>query len=577
MKQLVSTICLSVLLAFSISCSKDSDDPIVIDPDPVHEYSIDKQEFNAPEEGGDFTAKIKSNIQWTASSKDSWITLKTQGAKGDAELVFTVGLNDIDEERTGEIIVGFSDAKDEKKIKVTQAASSQVPEPRGPNLYVKATADESNNGLTWETATSLSKALKMMRDGDNIHIAAGTHIPTNKITGGDKERDYTFEINKNVTLIGGYPANATDGAVADKNNETILSGTDKFYHTVTVTAPVKSGEKITLKNLSIKHGKAGVEADGQVEVGGYMFNRNFGGGLSIGISAVDVIDCKISDNESEGFIAGVYVHSGAIAKLINTEIVNNSTTTLGGNCGGVHNAATTYLIGCNISDNSSTGTTAALYNYDNVAKNPTYMYIYNSTIARNTNRVDGGMETAFGAGLYARENSYTQIVNSTFYANECLGTGSTIAMYGVAGREAVVDVVSSTFYNNIGGGFITRNSNCKLNIYNSITTNNSRLNNFASNSATLSYTIEEDKVLDEAGNAIDGETFDYNTMISSMGANGTCMITASSPAATHGMSVSLLQNLAKTFNPVIDNDIITKDQINQSRSGKKAMGAVLPN
>ena len=65
-------------------------------------------------------------------------------------------------------------------------------------------------------------------------------------------------------------------------------------------------------------------------------------------------------------------------------------------------------------------------------------------------------------------------------------------------------------------------------------------------------------------------------MISNLAANGTCMITGSSPAATMGMDAILLQDLAIKFDPAIANNIITKDQLDKSRNSKFVMGAVIP-
>ena len=574
MKQLVSTICLSILLVFSISCSKDEPvEPII----PV--FSLDKQEIIVPKDGGSFTVKVTSNIQWSATSADQWVTLQSEGAAGTADLKFTVSKNDKDEKRTGEITVSFKD-EGTKKIKVIQDAT---PAEKGPDLYVKATGKDSDNGFSWKTATTLSNALKIMEAGDNIHIAAGTYIPTKKITGGDKDRDFTFEINKNVTLIGGYPADAAVGAVADKSNKTILSGDEKFYHTVTITAPVIAGKKVTIKNLSITKGLAGVTADGILEINEGKFDRSFGGGFSIGVSLVDVIDCTISENKSERFAAGVYVHSNAIVNFKNTDIINNKTINEGGNCGGLHNAATSYLTDCNILDNSATGVAGGIYNY-HPDKEPVSLYLYNCTVARNTNRGSNAHGVA-GGGMYARENSYTRIVNSTFFRNVAYNGGA-ILIYGAAGKTSTADIINSTFYDNSAeerAGGIMNQANTFLNIHNSILTGNTARvdDNFITQSPAttkFSYVVIGDLVLNSTGGDT-GKTFTPN-MISALADNGgrtkTCMITASSPAATLGMTSALLQTLGSGFTPPIAADIITKDQAGVSRSGKTAMGAVVP-
>lgn len=445
------------------------------------------------------------------------------------------------------------------------------------DIYVKSSGVEGNDGSSWATATTLPKALEIMEDGNEIHIAAGTYVPTKMLTGGSQEGDKTFEINKNVTITGGYPADASDGAVASKGNKTILSGDKKFYHTVTITAPVEGEEKVTLNYLSIKDGVAAAADAGHVEVNGVKFNRSFGGGLSIGKAVVDVVDCVISDNESKQHVGGAYVHNDAIARFIDTDIINNKATT---NCGGILNAATTHLIGCDILDNTSGGVCGGIYNFDkeNGGAIGPKLYIYNTFVARNK----AAASWSGGGGLYAREGSHTEVVNSTFYNNEAQHGGA-IRVYTASGlNPSSVDIISSTFYKNNGvgnGGGIETQPGTTVKLYNSIVSGNTSPNGadvlFAENSATLSYMVIGNKVMDKDGNEVTDKTFDHTTMIEDTPVNGTFRVTESSPAATLGMDANLLQSLASTFTPVIDNEIITKDQLGNSRMDKFVIGAVV--
>ena len=97
------------------------------------------------------------------------------------------------------------------------------------SYYVKTTGVVTNTGLSWEQAIPLSKALSTAVSKDTIHIAAGTYKPVATITGGSSSdiKDRTFEIAKNIALIGGYPANATTGAVA--NSELYLTVFDGHF------------------------------------------------------------------------------------------------------------------------------------------------------------------------------------------------------------------------------------------------------------------------------------------------------------------------------------------------------------
>jgi len=88
-----------------------------------------------------------------------------------------------------------------------------TPETNATNYYVKVSGTETNDGLSWSRPITLDKALLLCKDGDSIHIAEGKYIPTREVITADvvTERDRTFEISKNVALIGGYSANASDG------------------------------------------------------------------------------------------------------------------------------------------------------------------------------------------------------------------------------------------------------------------------------------------------------------------------------------------------------------------------------
>src|SRR5690606_27961554 len=126
--------------------------------------------------------------------------------------------------------------------------------------YVKVWGSAVNSVLTWSEATSHEKAFDEVILGDVIHIAAVTYMPTKTITGGSASNlgDVTFEIHSNIHIIGGYPADAGEGATSDPaTNETILSGntpTGKAFHTVAITAPVVANQKVILEGLSIKYG-----------------------------------------------------------------------------------------------------------------------------------------------------------------------------------------------------------------------------------------------------------------------------------------------------------------------------------
>lgn len=581
----ISFILIGFLFYNLTSCS-ESEDIGSFTPD-TPEYSFDKGTVNVSKDGGDFVINVTSNLPWRAKSDADWISFKTESGIGNGSFEFSTARNRTINERRAEIVVWVT-SDDKKTITVIQApseASDLVT-----HYYVKVNGSADNDGLSWSTPMTLEKAMDEMIDGDYLHIAAGTYTPTQILSGGTPSNtgDITFEIHSNVNIVGGYPANATDGATADPAaNLTVLSGlhsSGQSFHTVAVSASQVAGKKIVMKGLTITNGKAAASGTGNVTINGVPFYRFYGGGLIIGKSNVELIDCEISNNESGLHAGGVYIAGGGNVNFENCVIKQNIATTNSSNCGGVFiDGSTAYFNNCSIISNACTGVGAGIYAFN--ANNPTYTYIYNSTIANNNNDGNNNNQTRRGGGFYGREYSETVIVNSTFYGNTG-GHGAGISMYGASGKTAKMDIISSTIaknnaFNN-GGGIEVANTFATVNVYNSIVSGNTALSgNDIFNTAKLYNSILTTKVYDTAGNELSGPTFDYATMLGALANNGgkteTCLPLGgvANPATTNGMSVSELENLAANHNPVISASIVNKDQTGKARSGKTVIGAVI--
>lgn len=86
---------------------------------------------------------------------------------------------------------------------MTQAAASASD--LATHYYVKTDGSADKDGLTWETATTLANAIDQAMNGDVIHVAAGSYVPSVPLTGMKTALDNTFEIHSNFSMIGGYP------------------------------------------------------------------------------------------------------------------------------------------------------------------------------------------------------------------------------------------------------------------------------------------------------------------------------------------------------------------------------------
>lgn len=104
------------------------------------------------------------------------------------------------------------------------------PDPTVKEYYVRV--DGEGNGSGWDKSLAMNGEdfatyLPLVPDGTTFHVAAGTYKPKYDFNLLIPSSTYSlsYAVNSNVTIVGGYPANATDGAVSDpKKYHTIFDG-----------------------------------------------------------------------------------------------------------------------------------------------------------------------------------------------------------------------------------------------------------------------------------------------------------------------------------------------------------------
>lgn len=447
------------------------------------------------------------------------------------------------------------------------------------SYYVKPASSGLANGSSWINATTLSGALSTSVSGDVIHIAAGTYVPTVKITNGTDDLDMTFEIKNNIKLIGGYPANPSVNDNPSASNKSILSGEIvagyKAYHVVAITAPVEDGKKVILEGLTIKNGQAFGTAT-YVTINTIKYYRNQGGALTVAKSIVELNACNVSDNSSLGHTPGIYMFSDANVSINNSLLQNNIGS---GNAGAIWNEASTlYVNNSSILANKIVGVGAGMQLITS-SKN----YIYNTTIANNIVGMNGETSRS-GAGVYVRNGSVATFVNCTIYGNEGSGLGGGLCTHGTGGTT--INLINTTISKNKasnGGGGVYNNADCSINAYNSIVAHNlGKLNaDFEIGGVAIlkKHSIVGDTVYDNSGSKIVGKSFDFSTQLDTLANNGgtthTCkllMAAEVNPAKTLGMTTSALGALGATFIPAIPTNVITHDQLGNLRA-ENFMGA----
>lgn len=96
------------------------------------------------------------------------------------------------------------------------------------DYYVKT--DGTGSGTSWEDAMSgerFSQVLPTAEDGSTFFIAEGVYSPTTSdgVNNTDNPNKFQYIVNSDVSIIGGFPANAKEDATSDPNlYKTIFSG-----------------------------------------------------------------------------------------------------------------------------------------------------------------------------------------------------------------------------------------------------------------------------------------------------------------------------------------------------------------
>ncbi|MEZ4969630.1 MAG: right-handed parallel beta-helix repeat-containing protein [Flavobacteriaceae bacterium] len=549
--------CLLGLLAIFNLFSCETEDSMV-----SPKLIIANQTIAASNGSTQYTIDVLTNSTWEAQANVDWISLEeTAGEKGRFHFLFSVSEND-DDERNGVITIMLK-GYDPKEIIVNQEAGNRD------DIYVRPGG--TGDGFGWDRATNLENAFNIAASGNTIHIAEGTYLPTKIVTGGDPgdTGDLTFEISKNIALIGGYPSNATKGVAPDPSKHpTILSGNDTSYHVVVVSALKEDDRKVTLKGLTISNGKAS-SISSNIEIRGVKFQRNYAGGLIVGDAVLDIHNTKITNNMSEKYAAGLYAFQSAVVTMEGSEVSHNSATS---NVGGMWiRESKAYISNSKILENSG-GTGAGVHAYPDAE-----IYMNNTVISGNQGR-------SFGAGFYARQFSKGVLVNCLINNNFTQTTtgGGGVMLY----NNSNVTIINSTITNNTvsdgpGGGVFRRLGDNVLNVYNSIISGNHQINDgpdvdtYETGVAAplIKYSISGAAVMDGNGDILSGETFNPITMLNQVEELVILPVGDNNPALNLGATSEELIGFGTGQDPQIIESIITTDYFYNSRTGLNIMGA----
>lgn len=588
MNNIFKTICLVLTGAALASCTldfpKESDYPFLsgnTGQTPEITFSGQK-DIAVGKTGGEFKGSFKSNLPWVAESLVDWIEITSDkrgmGGNGETELTFNVTRNTTLKSRTGQIRVSItSDA--EACIKVVQEPS--LPEDLGNEWFIKPGA--TGKGSSWEDATDLGEALNACATADKLYLAAGTYTPT-QYAGGSSDADKTFLLTQNVRIYGGYPANPKAGDAADPAvNKTILSGNESSTrHVFIIAAPKDDDYSIQINGITVRGGCNTSTKAGSNKLNGEYFFTGYGAGVYVLGSKVKFTNCFIKDNKSVKFACGMFSTNNSYVEMEHCEITDNMVEN--GNAAGIHNAGTMILRNCGIRRNGCTTNSlvGGFYNYDTDKKlNTAKAYLYSCEFENNSASTNWKRVSNF----YGRENSFSVIVNTTFYGTDA--GNAPIAIFGKGVTDTEAYIISCTVAGNkssspdVCSGIAQIES--KVKVYNSIVSGNkggrdgiwaikSTMNELIDQrTETVSYSINAEKVFGD-DDVMSGLLFDPEKMLGKASNGVVPLIGAGNPALTNGMTADQLKSIKSGREPEIDETEVVKDQKGNTRTGK-VMGA----
>lgn len=588
MNNIFKTICLVLTGAALASCTldfpKESDYPFLsgnTGQTPEITFSGEK-DIKVGKMGGKFKGSFKSNLPWVAESLVDWIEITSDkrgmGGNGETELTFNVTRNTTLRSRTGQIRVSItSDA--EACIKVVQEPS--LPEDLGNEWYIKPGA--TGKGSSWEDAIDLGEALKACATADKLYLAAGTYTPT-QYAGGSSDADKTFLLTQNVRIYGGYPANPKAGDVADPAaNKTILSGNESSTrHVFVIAAPKDDDYSIQINGITVRGGKNNDTKAGSNKLNGEYFYTGYGAGVYVLGSKVKFTDCFIKDNKSVKFACGMFSTNNSYVEMEHCEITDNMVES--GNASGIHNAGTMILRNCGIRRNACTTSSlvGGFYNFDPDKKlNTAKAYLYSCEFENNS----GSTNMKRVSNFYGRENSFSVIVNTTFYGSDA--GNAPVAIYGKGVTDTEAYIISCTVAGNkssspdVCAGIAQADS--KVKVYNSIVSGNtgghdgiwstesSLVTVLNQRSEVTSYSINAEKVFGDV-DVVSGLLFDPKNMLGKASNGVIPLVGEGNPALTNGMTADQLKSIKSGREPEIDETEVVKDQKGNLRTGK-VMGA----
>ncbi len=278
--------------------------------------------------------------------------------------------------------------------------------------YVDIDATGNNDGTSWTNAyNNIQDALDAVAEDGEIWVAEGTYLPTNSPNGSANTRNFSFHLDKNLKIYGGFTGTETNLSERTSGHPTILSGdlgtvndtTDNAYH-VLITANLDTSTIIDGFTIT------GAFADGNnITYSGNTYFGFFGGGMYNISSSPTIQNITFSNNTVVKGGGAIYNRGSSSPILNNVTITNNTAFSFADVWGG--------------------GGMANFLSSSPILNNVTF---YN-------NITYGG-----GAGMLNNSSSSPILNNVTFYNN----TANSRGVGGISNYSSTVTLNNTVFYNN---------------------------------------------------------------------------------------------------------------------------------
>lgn len=302
-----------------------------------------------------------------------------------------------------------------------------VPDTSYSNYYVKNHAHGTGDGTSWENAMDVEKFAQYLPVVSNVtfHIAQGVyHHPVHN----DHYAYEPFEINKSVTLIGGYPDGIKDGETTNDPAlyKTSFSGKYKGEEDINNTLLLKilqSDVDVTFSGLRFENAHKAYESHGDSAVN-LTFSKCVFDTITSGsfrsLNSLRLEDCYF--HQCSGGYPG-----GVLQGVVDDELIVNRCTFH--DCSGDYALFNTIAKLFQIENSTFVGTSATVFSVcSNILETPRFRMLNNTSVGNRWKYLfDGTPKSStiegnlfLDDGLLRTESSgiaSANILNADYYAN----------------------------------------------------------------------------------------------------------------------------------------------------------------